>query len=189
MTSGEAPITLANGGLPPTASEGFGGHNKGGDPLDTQNTESTNETRTIDRGATAGRVGLGTGADRRQHDDLAVNVGNTLEITLGKVIERSGVDLRKVNVRYGPKQDYDARTKETRIYLPYGNTEGVYYEAHNAKLGDRQRAGSKQVELMADYAKFSKRCRRTHFYQAYGYDGLIPNGGCDKCDVCLGAVK
>lgn len=85
-----------------------------------------------------GQWGLALALTAVSTSGLAVNVGNTLQITLGKTNERTGADLKKANFRYGPKQDYDARTNETRIYLPYGNTDGVYYEANNAKLGDPQ---------------------------------------------------
>ncbi len=54
---------------------------------------------------------------------------------------------------------------------------------------NRQRAGRNDVELMATYAKSTKRCRRTHFFKAYGYDDLIPANGCGNCDVCLGKVQ
>jgi RecQ family ATP-dependent DNA helicase len=48
---------------------------------------------------------------------------------------------------------------------------------------DRQRDGSRQVELMARYAK-AKRCRRLHFYEAYEYQPEASARACGNCDVC-----
>jgi RecQ family ATP-dependent DNA helicase len=63
---------------------------------------------------------------------------------------------------------------------------------HTARLGedqkhrkDRQKAEALQVDRMAEYAR-SSRCRRWHFYRAYGYEDLYPRGGCGNCDVCEG---
>ena len=42
---------------------------------------------------------------------------NTLEIKLGKTIDRSWPDVQKAGFAYAPKQAYDQPTKETHIWL------------------------------------------------------------------------
>lgn len=68
--------------------------------------------------------------------------GNTIEITLGKVISRSWDDVKKDDYAYGPRQDYNVGRKLTRIYLPYGKADGVYYELSGVSLKDPSDAGS-----------------------------------------------
>jgi len=67
---------------------------------------------------------------------MAAMDGNTMEITLGKVIERNWADVQKGKYAYAAKQDYNVGRKETHIYLPYGRTDGVYFELERAKLVD-----------------------------------------------------
>lgn len=61
--------------------------------------------------------------------------GGTLEIKLGENITRTYDDLKQAGYVYGPKQEFDASTKETRIYLPYG-TKGVYFETEATRITD-----------------------------------------------------
>jgi hypothetical protein len=80
--------------------------------------------------------------------------------------------------------DDDDRAWDTRILIEdlTGRHTARLKEDRTLRIG-RQRHEGKQVELMAAYAK-SKRCRRSHFYRAYGYDDILPSAGCGICDVC-----
>jgi len=63
----------------------------------------------------------------------AAEAGETLEIKLGTTIKRSWDDVKKADYAYGPKQEFDAATKETHIWLPYGS-KGVYFETAGLRL-------------------------------------------------------
>jgi hypothetical protein len=65
---------------------------------------------------------------------------NVTNITLGKTIERSWDEVKADNYAYGPKQDYNARTGETHVYLPYGNDTSLYAEVKGI-LEDASRHG------------------------------------------------
>lgn len=49
-----------------------------------------------------------------------------INVRLGKTIKREYKDVVKDKYAYGPKQDYDKKTKLTHIYLPYGNNPELY---------------------------------------------------------------
>ncbi len=57
---------------------------------------------------------------------MAATTGNTIEITTGMDIVRPWADVVNANYAYAPQQSYDAATETTHIYLPYGDTDGVY---------------------------------------------------------------
>lgn len=59
----------------------------------------------------------------------------TLEVKLGQTISRSWDDVEKAGYAYGPKQEFDSKTKETHIWLPYGS-KGVYYETAGMTMSD-----------------------------------------------------
>jgi hypothetical protein len=61
--------------------------------------------------------------------------GKTLEVTLGKAIDRNWDEVKADKYAYGPKQDYDADKKEIHIYLPYGN-DGSYFEVSGVNFTD-----------------------------------------------------
>jgi hypothetical protein len=52
---------------------------------------------------------------------LAVEGGKTLEVRLGETVSRTWDDVRKADYAYGPKQEYDAATGETHVWLSYGS--------------------------------------------------------------------
>ncbi|HBC85823.1 MAG TPA: hypothetical protein DCZ94_02590 [Lentisphaeria bacterium] len=54
--------------------------------------------------------------------------GEGIQIKLGKDINRDWKDVMSDKYAYGPKQDYDSKTKVTHIYLPYGNNLKLYGE-------------------------------------------------------------
>ncbi|MBC8869809.1 MAG: cellulase family glycosylhydrolase [Planctomycetes bacterium] len=55
-----------------------------------------------------------------------------VEIKLGATIPRTWKQVQAHQYAYGPKQDYDAATGETHIYLPYGNNRRLYHESRGA---------------------------------------------------------
>ena len=85
--------------------------------------------------------------------------------------------------------DEGERVWDTRILIEdlTGRHTSRLQEDRTLRVG-KQRHEGRQVDLMAAYAK-SKRCRRSHFYQAYGYDDLFPSTGCGICDVCLSRAR
>jgi len=66
---------------------------------------------------------------------LPAENGQTIDVKLGKNIQRSLDDVIKANYAYGPKQEFDSKTRETHIWLPYGS-KGVYYETMGVNLTD-----------------------------------------------------
>ncbi len=54
--------------------------------------------------------------------------GEGIQVKLGKDIERDWKDVKADKFAYGPKQDYDQKTKVTHVYLPYGNNLKLYGE-------------------------------------------------------------
>ncbi len=56
----------------------------------------------------------------------ALLVGDTINIVLGTDVVRTFADVQTDGYVYGPKQVYDAVNKTTKIYMPYGSTNGVY---------------------------------------------------------------
>lgn len=54
----------------------------------------------------------------------------SIEIKLGTTIERTWQQVKADHFAYGPKQDYDARSGETHVYLPYGNKPELYDDVH-----------------------------------------------------------
>lgn len=61
----------------------------------------------------------------------AAMTGNTINITTGVDITRTWANIVADNYAYGAKQSYNATTNKTTIWLPYGNTDGVYYAMSN----------------------------------------------------------
>ena len=49
-----------------------------------------------------------------------------IKVRLGKDIKREYKDVVKDKYAYGPKQEYDKKTKETRVWLPYGDNKALY---------------------------------------------------------------
>jgi hypothetical protein len=64
---------------------------------------------------------------------LAQQTGGTIEIKLGTTVSRTWDDVKTAGYDYGPKQEFDASSKETHIWLPYG-AKGVYFEQTGVKL-------------------------------------------------------
>ena len=70
--------------------------------------------------------------------------GEVLEVQLGKTVKRTWEDVEKDGFAYGPKQEYDAASGETRIWLPYGPG-APYYEVSGlrmTKAGDSGQGGT-----------------------------------------------
>lgn len=51
-----------------------------------------------------------------------------IKVRLSKTIDRDYKKVVKDKFAYGPKQEYDRKTKTTHIWLPYGNNPELYYE-------------------------------------------------------------
>jgi hypothetical protein len=58
----------------------------------------------------------------------------TVEVKLGTAIARTWDQVKTDNYAYGPKQDFDAKTNETHIYLPYGNNPKLYGEVRGVLI-------------------------------------------------------
>ncbi|MFA5206960.1 MAG: hypothetical protein WC708_21370 [Lentisphaeria bacterium] len=60
----------------------------------------------------------------------AANINNTLNITTGTAITRTWADVQTASYAYGAKQSYSisGSTTTTHIWMPYGDTNGVYYD-------------------------------------------------------------
>ncbi|MCF8210953.1 MAG: RecQ family ATP-dependent DNA helicase [Rhodoferax sp.] len=122
-----------------------------------------------------------------------LRVDRNVKLKLGEAAEAHAVDPRILQrelfdliLKKMLRLPDDAPSWDTRVLvtdITNRNTKLLHEDV--ALRLERQQAGSQQVELMAAYAK-GGRCRRNHFYRAYGYDNLIPIGGCGRCDVCCG---
>jgi hypothetical protein len=62
----------------------------------------------------------------------AATVGNTINVAVGTTIERSLEDAAAGGYAYGPKQEVDGT--KTKVFLPYGDTDGVYYYLDNMNV-------------------------------------------------------
>ena len=61
--------------------------------------------------------------------------GAAMDVKLGETIPRTWADVEKAGCAYAPKQEFDSRTKETHVWLPYGS-KGVYYETAGLTMSD-----------------------------------------------------
>lgn len=62
--------------------------------------------------------------------------GNTMNITTGADIVRTLTDVQNAGYVYGAKQSYDGLAGTTHVWLPYGNADGVYYDANNVGMSE-----------------------------------------------------
>jgi len=79
----------------------------------------------------------------------APNQGNMLNISTGVSIDRPSWDSVVVpsGFAYGTKQSYNSATNETHIWLPYGNTDGVYYSYKNINFYNPSADGNSTAGL------------------------------------------
>jgi polysaccharide biosynthesis protein PslG len=68
-------------------------------------------------------------------DALAADTGKTIEVKLGAAIERTWEQVQAAKYAYGPKQEFNAASGETHIWLPYGS-KGVYFETVGVNLSE-----------------------------------------------------
>ncbi len=126
-----------------------------------------------------------------------LRVGRTTTLRLGDAARDHSLDVRDLQrelfdlVLNGVvKFEGDGPLWNTRVLvedLTQRNTTRLE-EADLARL-EKQRAGTRQVDLMAEYARARARpCRRKFFYDAFGYGALFPRAGCGSCDVCDGTA-
>jgi len=110
--------------------------------------------------ATAGlTVSLAVAAERPP-------AAGTIEVKLGQTIARTLDHVKADNFGYGPKQDYDARTDETHIYLPYGDNPRLYAEARGVLTDPR--LGSVAVYRTQDANTNALLTYRLHFDKPIG---------------------
>ena len=55
-----------------------------------------------------------------------------IEVHVGATVERTWKQIEADKYAYGPKQEFDAASGETHVYLPYGSNAGLYDEVHGA---------------------------------------------------------
>ena len=66
--------------------------------------------------------------EKKDAKDDKKEEGEGIQIKLGKDISRDWKDVKSDKYAYGPRQDYDSKTKVTHVYLPYGNNVKLYGE-------------------------------------------------------------
>lgn len=66
---------------------------------------------------------------------VSAQVVDAVEIKLGQTISRTWAEVQSDGYAYGPKQEVDATTGETRVWLPYGS-KAPYYEVSGLRLTD-----------------------------------------------------
>jgi polysaccharide biosynthesis protein PslG len=54
------------------------------------------------------------------------STAGVIEVKLGATVGRTWEQAKADNYAYGPKQEYDAKTGQTHVYLPYGTNGGLY---------------------------------------------------------------
>ena len=59
-----------------------------------------------------------------------------ISVKLGQTVARSIDDVKVANYAYGPKQDADASSGETHIYLPYGNNPKLFSDGIRGTMED-----------------------------------------------------
>lgn len=77
-----------------------------------------------------------TALPRRMVDPAATMSGNTIEVAVGGTVDRSWDQVKSDAYLYAVQQKFDPATRETRIFLPYGDTRGLYYEVAGIRLTD-----------------------------------------------------
>ncbi len=73
-------------------------------------------------------AGYAAGKDAKDKKEDKKEVGEGIQVKLGKDISRDFKDVKADNYAYGPKQEYFDKTHITHIYLPYGNNTKLYGE-------------------------------------------------------------
>jgi len=71
------------------------------------------------------------------------DASGVIEIKVGKTIERTWEQVQADNYAYGPKQDYDAASGETHIYLPYGSNRKLYHQVRGSLYDPKRGAVAK----------------------------------------------
>lgn len=87
-------------------------------------------------------------------------VGNTLAITTGVAIDRTFSTTDSSLYSYQPQQTYDPATETTRIYLPYGDIDGVYYGLNNVGFST---GGSGYLAMSGDGGASADLTVKLHF--------------------------
>lgn len=134
-------------------------------------------------------LGLGLAA-ATAHADMW---GNTIDVTTEMDIDRTWDDVVAANFVYGPKQSYDAMAKETHVWLPYGNTEGLYYSGSTVGFEDPSGSGvgrfyntnAMRSASLAIKLHFDKPIQSFRYTDSWSSWNLQPDDG----DVIAGGVE
>jgi hypothetical protein len=89
---------------------------------------------------------------------------HTVFIKLNTTVQRTLEQIKTARCAYGPKQEYDAATGETHIYLPYGNNSDLYFgefrvileDAHEGRLAELRTPDSGTAALLTYKLQFDK---------------------------------
>mgnify|MGYP001499268023 FL=1 len=117
----------------------------------------------------------------------------TVTLALGDAARKSGADVRRLQ-----QEVFDLLT-QGKLLFPEDPSERLWntrilvedivdrhthriHEDQTLRVG-KQRRGAERVDDVGRYAK-TRTCRRSHFFEAYGYASLCPSKGCGCCDVC-----
>lgn len=114
----------------------------------------------------------------------AATTGNTINIVTGQTITRTWADVVAASYAYAPKQSYDAATSTTHIWLPYGNTDGVYYQLQNITFANPTAASASTISssigssstLLSYKFEFDQAISQFTFSSAWGYFTLQLDG-------------
>lgn len=90
-----------------------------------------------------------------------------VRVVLGKVVERSYEQLAKEGFVYGPRQTYDSATRETHIFLPYGDGPLVTTGAVNAAFTTAHSGAQAEVSTLSSSHTMTVQYR-LEFSQAIG---------------------
>lgn len=121
------------------------------------------------------------------------NIGQTINITPGVDIVRTWTDVQNAGYVYGAKQSYDSLAGTTHVWLPYGDVNGVYYDADTISFINA--AGGAPAQVAGNSGSSNNLLTyKFHFNQPIGTLKLTAGWsywvlGPDGEDVTAGAVE
>ncbi len=130
----------------------------------------------------------------------AAMTSNTINITTGVDITRTWSDIQAANYAYGAKQSYDAAANKTKIWLPYGNIQGVYYAMQNVYVQNQTGTGYGMVSsnstttglatdsLFSMKFHFDKAISAFDFASGPGFFQISPDGTDTIVGQCLYSI-
>lgn len=110
---------------------------------------------------------------------LQAGESGVVEVKLGETVERTWDQVKAGKYAYGPKQDYNAKTNETHVYLPYGKNTNLYHEVrgvlYDPTTGDVAKFHSSDGNTNAVLTyklRFDQRIASFRFYSGWAELGL-----------------